>query len=172
MQRAFSLLEMVITLGIIAVLAAIALPRLSSAQVGSRLDATENRILSEYQAAAELARARGAGVTIRFNTVNDRLTISEGTAVSPGAELRRVDFASAPYESDLTRITDLTVPGSIDVDAYGIYSQTAKVSFRVGGISRAITLNGPISGVVAEPADEDDDGSILEINLLGLGIRL
>lgn len=171
MRRAFSLLEMVIALAIIAALAVVAVPRLSAAQTGSRLEAAENRILSEYQSAAELARARGSGVTIHFSTANDRMTISEGTAAAPGAELRRVEFAAAPYECDLTAITSLTVPGSIDVDAFGIYSQSAKVSFRVGGVTRAITLSGPVKGVVAEPADEDD-GSVLEINLLGLGIRL
>ncbi|MEM9372419.1 MAG: prepilin-type N-terminal cleavage/methylation domain-containing protein [Planctomycetota bacterium] len=142
MRRAFSLFELVVVVGIIAVLAAIAVPRLASGNLGVRLDAFEARIQAETLAAGELARSVGSARSIVVDPSNDLLLIYEGDSGVSGTPLVTIDFSAAPYGIDITDWSEGD-KGHIVADGFGVFDSGFKVTAAIDGLSRSVTVDLP-----------------------------
>lgn len=155
MRRAFSMIELVIVVLIIGMVAAVAVPRLTSAQSGSRLVAAENRLLSEFGAVGEQALAMGQSHTIQFHVPTSEFRVYEGSPPALGSLVRTVRLGQEPYRVQIVSTTIGNPDGFIVVNGHGMYSAGAKVQISVGGSVRAVTVEGPMKGALVLEAPKD-----------------
>ena len=134
---------------IIAVVAAITLPRLQNAAATSRLAAVERLVQAEVQQLLDAAFANDQLLTIVFDTANDTITITDSDAGTPDAviELRsdayRVDMTAADADGSGANKTTLD-PRS---DSFpGIISFTISA----GSASRVVATSNQTSPTTAE----------------------
>ena len=140
LRAAFTLLELVIILAILATLGAIAAPRYASALDRYHADATARRIVADLELARATARNTSSSVTITFDPV---LNTYEMTGVDspdhPGSNATLV-LSDAPYRSELVA-TGLGGDDEIVFDGFGVPDVGGVVLIQCGGESRTITVD-------------------------------
>lgn len=144
MQRAFSLIELVLVVIIIGVVAAVAIPRVGSGQAGTRVDAAEKRMQSEFEAVGDLARSKGRSHTVQISLPDSQIRVYEGTPPALGALVRTVPMSEAPYSVRFQTSTITDPNGYITVDGHGMYSANARVGIDAAGIARTVNLVAPV----------------------------
>lgn len=150
MHRGFTMIEMVLVMVIIAMVALVAVPRMSASRVGIRLGAAESRLTSEFAAVAALSRSTGRTHAIQFNTDANEMRIFEGSTADKDRLVGTVTFASKPYLVGFGTVSISDGRPIIVVDPYGMYSAAAKVQLTSGTVARVVSLDGPRSGEVVE----------------------
>ena len=167
MHRGFTMIEMVLVVVIVAMVALVATPRLSASRSGTRLQAAEARLKSEFAAVADLSRTTGRPHTIQFSTVANEFRVFAGRTADPDHLSRSVPFGSPPYSVGIGAVTIDDGRPIIVVDPYGMYSANAKVQVTSGSISRVFSLEGPISGAPVQSVEDAAKNDGLIGGLLG-----
>lgn len=175
-RRGFSLIEVVVTLLIIGIVAAIAAPRLAAASSGSRIEAAEQRIRSVFQTAGELARARGGTITLQVDTDADAIFLFDGLTVDRDSLIGYARLGVSPYEIDI-QATNITNPdGFIIIDGYGIFAESPKIRIASQDLQRVVAISVPVavvSGVVDDQGFDGTDPALdISLNIAGLNIGL
>ncbi len=160
MRHGFTMVEMVLVVVIVAMLATVAVPRLASAQTGSRLTGAEKRLMSEFEAVGETAAAQGRPHTIQFHILSSELRVYLGTVVDEDARVRTVPFDQEPYGVRFVATNITSGEGVIRIDGFGMYSANAKVQIAHGGHVRVVNLDGPVAGepITVEEAESGGGG--------------
>ncbi|MCC5822591.1 MAG: type II secretion system protein [Planctomycetes bacterium] len=157
MRRGFSLIELVLVIIVIGMVAAIAVPRVSSGQSGKRLSAAEKRLVTEFESVSDLARAKGRTHTIQIHLSQSEFRVYEGSPGSLGPLVRTVPMSRSPYEVRF-ETTNITHPqGYLTVDGFGMYSANARVRIAAGSMTRTVDLVGPVMTSLKE-AEESGGG--------------
>lgn len=124
--QAFSLLELVMVLLIMAVLAGIAAPRFASAAANNRARAAADRIAADLELAREQARATSASCSVAFSTTTESYTIkSANDAVA-------VDISRSPYESGIDS-ADFAGRPVFSFNAFGVPDTSGTIVVSGGG---------------------------------------
>lgn len=160
MRRAFTLIELVLVVLVVGIVAAVAVPRLATAQTAARLNGAENRLISEFTAVGELAAAQGTTHTIQFDIASGELRVFRGTALIRSALVKDVSFSNEPYGVRFVATNITGGASTIRVDGFGMYSASAKVQIAYGPDVRVVSLDGPIPGapITQEEAEAGGDG--------------
>jgi prepilin-type N-terminal cleavage/methylation domain-containing protein len=149
MRRAFSLLELLIVLMILATIAAVAAPRYGAAVGRYRADAAARRIQSDLLMARARAQAASAVRVVEFEPGSGAYRIPGETSLDRGGGDYAVDLGAEPY-----LVTDLEVSfGSDHAVAFDMYGQPdggGSVIVRVGAEVRTVVVDGG-SGQVTVP---------------------
>jgi prepilin-type N-terminal cleavage/methylation domain-containing protein len=143
MRHAFTLFELVITLVIVGIVAAIAAPRITSANEGTRIEAAESRIASEMLAASESARANGSSRSVLLDADKDQFIVYEGANGPSGSTILTINLGASPYRIDVTSTSIPSTPGYLVVDGYGIFDRNLKFIAAADSISKTITIHVP-----------------------------
>jgi prepilin-type N-terminal cleavage/methylation domain-containing protein len=146
MQRAFSLIELVIVLAIVATMAAIAAPRYANAAARYRADAAARRVGADLELAAVQARMLGKAVTVTFNTATATYSIAGVEDLRHRAGDYTVALAAEPYRCTLVSAT-FGGPSQVTYTFYGTAAAGGQVVVRSGAYTRTATLD-PVSGKV------------------------
>jgi prepilin-type N-terminal cleavage/methylation domain-containing protein len=175
-RRGFSLIEVVVTLLIIGIVAAIAAPRLAAASSGSRIEAAEQRIQSVFQTAGEMARARGETITLQVDTDADAIFLFDGLTVDRDTLIGIARLGESPYEVDI-QTTNITDPdGFIIIDGYGIFAEAPKIRIASQDLQRVVAISVPVAVVAGSVDDQGFDGSDpglgVNLNIAGLNVGL
>lgn len=153
-RNAFTLIELVVTMAIVALLAAIALPRYGDAQQRYRARAAADRVEADLQRAAMLARARGAAREVVFDADALTYTLYDGAFASGAAPLRTVDLAAEPYRLSSITLTLADGGASVLFDGDGHRMDSGTIALTRGRETDLVSLPPRLSD-----ADESDGGA-------------
>ena len=135
-SRAFTVIELVIVLAIVAVTATIAIPKIASAQAAYRLDAAAERFDRDIHRARAAARAtrRRINISIDAATHSYSATFDDGDAVFPA-----VSFAEQPYDARIEKVE--ADAATLRISGYGEH-ESGQIRFvlRIGGTHRAVVV--------------------------------
>lgn len=146
MQRAFSLIELVIVLTIVGTMAALAVPRYANAAARYRADAAAKRVGADLELAAVQARMLGKAVTVSFNTTNATYSIAGVESLRHRAGGYTIDLAVEPYRCTLVSAT-FGASSQATYTFYGTPVSGGQVVVRSGTCTRTATLDA-VSGKV------------------------
>jgi prepilin-type N-terminal cleavage/methylation domain-containing protein len=151
--RAYTLIEALISLAIMAVVASLAICPLSSVNDSTRLDAALKRSTALLRYARMLAMSSGQPCSVEFNTTTQTIAVYLGTAATPApnslfaGNTCSLNLAADPAFAGV-RISDITGAGSTPARfTYGILgtrtpaaSGTMTVTFACGNAVAALTI--------------------------------
>lgn len=144
-RRAFTLIELVLVLAILATFAAVAAPRYGGAVARYRVQAAANRIVADLARAQAEARASSSSRTVEFRTANNGYGIAESRSLNDRNSSYRVSLAAAPYESAIL-LADFGGDSIVRFDGYGVPDSGGTIVVRSGREKRTITV-APLTGV-------------------------
>ncbi len=146
--QGFSLLELVLVLSILAVLAAVAVPRYASANARYRVDFSARRVAADLKLAQRAARTAGASAAVSFDTVNHTYDLT-GVDALDGSGNYSVDLQAAPYESQFSSVT-FDAGSTLTFNGWGVPDANGVIVVVVGSEARTITLSQPSGKVTIQ----------------------
>jgi type II secretory pathway pseudopilin PulG len=138
-HRAFSVLELVLILAIIATVAAIAAPRYVNSLSNYRCEAAAQRIIRDLGVARAEARSRSTNITVTFDVANNKYGISGVTSLESASAPASLILSDPPYHAQLLS-ADFGGDEVVTFDGYGLPDDTGTVVVGVGGVTRIVDL--------------------------------
>ena len=138
--RGFSLLELVVVLIIMALLAAIAVPRYGHAIARQRVDAVARRIIVDLSLARRQARMAGSSQEVRFDVAQNRYTLTGLPHLNRSSNEYAVSLSSEPYLATLLS-ADFDSSDTVTFDGYGVPDSGGQIVVRVGDYQKTISLD-------------------------------
>ena len=139
-NRAFTILELVMVLVALALLAAVAAPRYASSLANYHVDAAARRVAADLAFVQAQARATSKPQTITFTPAGLRYQVVAVSGLDNRAGGYAVDLSADPY-----RLTGLTAKfgtkTQITFDQYGTPDNAGTVTVAVGTTSKTVTLD-------------------------------
>ncbi len=135
----FTLVELVMVLGILALLSAVAVPRYTQAVNRYRGQAAAEQIVRVLQLAQSTARQRSTDVSVWFDVPNDTLHAPQlDDPDRDGAWV--INLNQRPWRARLTR-ADFQGQTHVQYDGYGETDATGSAAVEAGGITWQIVLD-------------------------------
>ncbi len=139
-RPAFSLIEVVVVMAIIAALSAIAMPRFSGALARYRADATVHRLVADLELARAEALRTSTSQTVRFVIVRNEVQFPQMVDPDDPGQSYVFRLDQVPYRARLLAAT-FGVGSDAVFDPYGKPANAGTIAFEVGGIQKTIALN-------------------------------
>jgi prepilin-type N-terminal cleavage/methylation domain-containing protein len=147
-KSAFSLIELVITLAIIGVVAAIASPRYVSSLSHYRASAAANRISADISLARSQAKVSSAGQSIVFTFSTNSYTLPGMTGLGGMGSSYTTNLASDPYNASIAGNTGGTL--TISFNRFGQPSAAATVTVTAGTFSQVVSVDANTGNVTVQ----------------------
>ncbi len=140
----FTLVELVAVTLVVSILAAVAIPRLSSSLSTRRLQAAANRVMSDLELARTAAKDLGKSVQVQFSTGGSSYTIPEVSDPNGGTSYS-VDFVNTPYPVTIAA-ADFGGDSTVSFDLHGYADSGGTITLCEGRKKSSIVLH-PVSGI-------------------------
>jgi prepilin-type N-terminal cleavage/methylation domain-containing protein len=161
----FSLVELVIVVSIMAVIAAIAVPRFADASSGRRLQAAKSAILHDIERAKLRARATSTDHILQFYPDRETYIITEGDTVSADAIILARNLSEDPLNIQI-QATNLSGDNNATITPYG--DLTPSVRIRITDGSNYINVDLPgITITRTPPVVEVTESDVDDLGLIG-----
>ncbi len=148
-RAAFSLVELALTMVIVGLIAAIAVPRYADAQARYRVDAAAQRVIADLAFAQSRAKTRSKAITATFDPAAETMIIT-GVAGNDNRDADYLtDFADTPYTADLVS-ADFAGNPTLTYTGYGTPISGGTIVLAAGNNTRTITVD-PSTGEAALP---------------------
>lgn len=138
-HRAFTLMELVVVIVIIAIVSTMAVPRYAEAIVRHRADAAARRLAADLNLARRQARVAGAQRAVTFDLATDQYKIVGMSHPDRPSAAFVVDLAD-DYGADLISTTFLPDDALI-YDSYGMPDRWGSIILRVGDEYASVVVN-------------------------------
>jgi type IV pilus assembly protein PilA len=139
-RRGFTLVELAVVAVLVAVFAAMALPRVAGNLRNQRLNAAARRIVSDLNLAATRARTTSTTRTIVFDLTAGTYTIPQELPLSKASGTYSVTLSSDPYRVTLSDV-NFNNTTTATFDGYGQPASGGYVKVTTDGVTRTITLS-------------------------------
>ncbi len=140
-RSAFSLIELILVITIISIMAAIAVPRYSSAQSRYRADAAARRVIADLEFAREHARTTSTSITVQIRPSNDIVVLRNiQDPDDPSNAHTRTFLAYAPYHADIVT-ADFGGDSFIIFDGFGMPDSGGSLVLTSGSESCTVVLD-------------------------------
>lgn len=136
----YTLIELLIVAALVAVFAAIAVPRVAGNLRNQRLNAAARRVVSDFNLAAARARATSATRTITFDLAAGTYSIPQETPLSKATGTYTISLSGDPYRVTLSD-ANFSNTTTATFDGYGKPASGGYVKVTADGITRTITLD-------------------------------
>ena len=138
----FSLVELVMVVVIIAILAAMAVPRFADSLAHRRVEAAARRIAADLALAQRRARATSASQTVTFNTGEHTYGIEGARDLDHPGDVYEVSLLDDPYGVVITAIDfGADTPRKIVFDGYGVPDSGGTIVVEAGGNQETVTVD-------------------------------
>ncbi len=137
-RRAFTLIELVLAIAIMAIASAIIWPRYGRSVANYRADAAARRVAQDLKLAATWARQRSQSKLIIFNATG--YSISGMRALDGSGGLYAVDLTQEPYRATL-RGVDFGGFTQASFDGYGTPVTAGVIRLQSGSVVRTVTMD-------------------------------
>lgn len=139
-RRGYSLVELLMVLGIISVIAAIAVPRYGNAASRYAAEAAAKRIAADLTQARELAKAASASYTVNFQTATASYDFGPSGALITDPAVQVVSLDREPY---VVGIASVSFGGDATVvfNGYGVPDSGGTVQIKRGTREYLVTLS-------------------------------
>ena len=138
-SRGFSLFELLVVLSIIAIVAALAVPRYANSVGRYRADAAAKRVAADLTLARAKARAASNGQSVTFNTTAGTYTVSGVRNLARPSAIYTVDLSGSPYMVTID-YADFGGAPQAQFDMFGTPQWAGTVKVRSGDYSRTVQL--------------------------------
>lgn len=176
MQRAFSLIELVLVLMVLGIITAIAAPRFAGASDGYKLAAGQAQIQAEINLWVDRAQRMSRFHTIHFDKSTEIVYLYDGAVTTPADAVYTMNLADPPFGIDLYR-TSLGASGELMVNGDGFFEKDAAVQLVKGDMGVTISFAGGAHGLadvipdvpvdVGDLADTADAAAAAAAKVLG-----
>jgi prepilin-type N-terminal cleavage/methylation domain-containing protein len=141
-RPAFSLVELLLVVSILAVMAALAVPRYVTALDDYRAEHAARRIASDIAAAQSTARATATSQSITFSLDTDSYQLPAAVA---GNSPATITLRDAPFNADLTAAAfapagQTQTSTTLTFNGFGVANAGGSLTVRAGGSSRTISV--------------------------------
>lgn len=165
MRRGFTLVELMLTLGVLAVVAALAAPRLGMAGVRYRCDSVARRIAIDLEQARMSAIAGSVTRQVRFSTIQNRYSIPAVPSLDRRSTSTVVMLGESPYFAALLS-ADFGGELQVDFNGYGKPSRGGAVEVRVGDERRRVRVDALTGAVSIDRVRRSADNTAWVYDLL------
>jgi prepilin-type N-terminal cleavage/methylation domain-containing protein len=139
--RAFNLLELVLVMGIIGVMAAIAAPRFANATTAYRADAAAKRVAADLALAQSNARITGSNQAVVFDTAANQVQLTGYADPDRPSLTYTIRLGDGPYQATLVS-ADFAGGNTLTFTAFGVPLAGGSVVVQVGSTQRTVFVNG------------------------------
>ena len=138
-QPALSMTEMVAVMAIIAILAAIATPRVADALARRRADAAARRIVADLDLAQRHARITSTEQAVKFKPTPNTYTVGDLDDPEHPGEDYVVSLADEPYRADIVSATFSS--NEVRFDGYGVPNEGGSIIIQVGNHQKTVAVD-------------------------------
>ena len=138
-RRGFSMMEVVVTMMIMAVMAGVSVPRIMSNLSDYRAESAANRIASDLRLAQKHARTTGTSETVTFDVASDHYSFSTVPDPKTNTQIYSVDVSDYPYSATMTRV-DFGGSQSVTFNGLGFPGASGTLTVSSGQSSWGISL--------------------------------
>ena len=140
-RQGVTMMDLVVSVLITAILAAIAAPRLAHAVASYRVQALTNRVLADLKLAQETARSTGQKETVTFDPASNQYSMSSITAMDAPNAAYSLDVSDYPYNGILTSAS-FSGQSAVTFDGYGFPDSSGVIELAAGAETQIITISG------------------------------
>lgn len=150
-RRGMSLIELTMSVMVLGILAAIAVPIYSNSLLKYRSEVAAQRIVQDLNQAQQLARLSNSNQTIIFNTATNSYTISGLASLNRPGAVYTVPLNQEPYSVVITSLVNAAQPTlqvnplTLTFDRFGTPDQGISLVVRAGDSSKQIVV-APVTG--------------------------
>ncbi len=138
----FSVLELVLVLGIIVVFAGVASPRFANATMRYRMDMAARRIAADLALAQSNARITGSNQAVVFDVAANQVQLTGYADPDHPSLTYTIRLGDSPYQATLVS-ADFDGGGStLTFTAFGVPLGGGSVVVQVGSVQRTVLVNG------------------------------
>ena len=135
--RAFTIVELAMVVAIMAIMAALAIPRLASASAVRRLEAATLRVVADLRHAQQHALASSSTIQIAFDAANESYTVGAPSPTGSAASYS-VKLSDPPLGVMIDSVT--LTSGRAPFDGDGLPEMSGVITLKAGRFQRQITL--------------------------------
>jgi prepilin-type N-terminal cleavage/methylation domain-containing protein len=135
----FSLFELLIAMSIIAIIAAVAVPRYANSVGRYRAEAAARRVAADLALAQAKARAASSGQSVTFNTTAGSYTVTGALNLDHPKSIYTVNLAGDPYHVAIG-YADFGGAPQAQFDMFGVPAFGGKVMVYAGDYARTVSL--------------------------------
>lgn len=141
-RAGFSLAELVVVVAVMAITAAVVMPRWGGAVARRRVDAAASRIAADFRLARAHAKAASTETFVEFSDAKQWYIIAALPDVQSGAGQYTVLLGEDPYRVSITAV-DFKGESGPRFNAFGYLLNEGEVTIAAGDHARTVALVGP-----------------------------